>query len=141
MNADECFEQGMLRKGKVEVEKINGSIEISKDFLNKADKVFEINEYGIAFLMAYNSMFHSARALLFKYGVTERSHFCMILYLKEKFRENSELLDFLNIMDSYRGIRHKIQYGGENYSELDGSEAIKDAKGFLEKVENFVKNQ
>ena len=49
MNADECFDQGMLRKGKVEIEKINGSIEISKDFLNKANKVFEIDEYEIVF--------------------------------------------------------------------------------------------
>jgi len=137
MNLEECFQAGYLRKGKIEIEKINGAIGIGKNFLEKASKVFQIGQFDVALLMAYTSMFHSARALLFKDGITERSHFCMLLYLKEKFKEQMEISNYLSIVDSYRSIRHKIQYSGEGCSEADASEAIKSADGFLKEVKKL----
>ena len=100
----------------------------------------KIKYFDIAFTLAYNSMFHSARALLFSFGVKERSHFAMIEFLKEKFKGNERIFQFLTILDSYRMSRHAVQYRGEFCSELDAKEAIKDAKEFLEIVKNYFKN-
>jgi len=63
--------------------------------------------FDVAFILAYNSMFHSARALLFSLNVKERSHFAMLEYLKEKFRHNSEIYNFLIVLDSYRITKHE----------------------------------
>lgn len=97
--------------------------------------------FDVSFLMAYNSMFHSARALLFSQGLKERSHACLILFLKEEFSENKKILDSLTILDSYRLTRHAIQYTGGLCSETDAEEAVNDAKKFLKAVEEIVRPQ
>jgi len=134
---DDYFREGLLKRSKIDEEKINGSIELSKNFLEKAKGNLKIKYYDIAFTLAYNSMFHSARALLFSLGIKERSHFAMIDYLKEKFKRNDEIYHFLSILDSYRITRHGIQYRGDFCSEIDAEEAIKDATKFLEIVKKY----
>ena len=99
--------------------------------IKKAEKVLEVQQHDVSILMSYNSMFHSARALLYKDGIKERSHACLILYLKDKYAEDTELTGYLNSMDAYRRTRHDIQYRGSSCTELDAQEALKDAKGFL----------
>lgn len=137
---EDCFAEGKLRKGAVDQDKIDGSLELSGKFLSKAKKVLPTGLFDIAFLTAYNSMFHSARALLFKSGVKEQSHFCMVAYLREVYEDDSALLEYLNAMDSYRITRNKIQYFGAECTEIDAKEAISDAEGLLRAAQDRVKN-
>lgn len=131
------FKEGLLRKGKIDKKAEKGSIELAKRFLERARGNLKIKYFDVAFSLAYNSMFHSARALLFSLGIKERSHAAMIGYLKEEFRDNKEILNFLETLDSYRIARHGIQYRGEFCSELDSEEAIKDAKSFVMIVKRY----
>ena len=131
------FREGLLRKGKMGKEEIYGSLDLAKKFLEKAGGNLKIEYFDVSFTLAYNTMFHSARALLFSINVKERSHMAMIDYLKEKFNGNKELLQFLNILDSYRITRHAIQYTGELCSRTDAEEAILDAKEFLDLVKRY----
>jgi len=140
MKIERYFKEGLLRKGKIDKNEIKGSLELAERFLERAKGNMKIKYFDIAFTLAYNSMFHSARALLFSFGVKERSHFAMIEFLKEKFKGNERIFQFLTILDSYRMSRHAVQYRGEFCSELDAKEAIKDAKEFLEIVKNYFKN-
>lgn len=133
------FKEGLLRKGKIDKKEIKGSIELAERFLERARGNFRINYFDVAFTLAYNSMFHSARALLFSLSVKERSHFAMINYLRKRFCKNEKLLHFLKILDSYRITRHAIQYSGSLCSKMDAQEAIKDAEKFLECVKNYFK--
>jgi len=98
----------------------------------------KIKLWDVAFLMAYNSMFHSARALLFKNNLKERSHQAMITALKELYSAEKELLHFLNAFSSYKVSRHAIQYSGSLCSETDAAEALSDAKEFLKKAEKII---
>ncbi len=39
----------------------------------------------MATIALYNAFFHTARALLFRDGIKERSHFCVARYIEEKY--------------------------------------------------------
>lgn len=141
MDLDECFKEGLLRRGSVDTEKIASSIEISEDFLEKAKKVFNARVYDVSLTVSYTSMFHAARILLFRDGLTERSHVCIILCLKEKYKNDAELVNYLNILDSYRSTKHHVQYGSIICSKTEALEAIDDASNFLEKVKSMLETK
>jgi uncharacterized protein (UPF0332 family) len=138
VNINDLFRNNLLKKARISRNEIKGSLKLAKKFLQRAKGNLKIQYFDIAFMLAYTSMFHSARSLLFSFGIKERSHFAMILYLKEKFSGNKEILEFLEVLDSYRIARHSIQYRGNSCSKTDAEEAIKDAMEFLEIVTKYL---
>ncbi len=77
-------------------------------------------------------MFQASRALLFHDGIIEKSHACVIAYLREHY--SSKLgQNMINWLDTYRLERHESFYGLEKPT-IDEDEA-KDA---LEKTEKFL---
>ncbi len=137
MSLQDCFERGLLRKTGIEREKIENSFKLARHFLERARGNFHEDYFDVTFLLAYMSMFHTARALLFSKGYKERSHYCLSVFLKKEFGGNEELTRFLDILDSYRMSRHAIQYSGELCSEVDAREAIDDASEFLKVVKGL----
>ena len=77
-------------------------------------------------------MFQAARALLFKDGIIEKSHACVVAYLKENYAQTLGH-DRINWLDTYRLERHESFYGLEK-SIVDNEEA-EDA---LVKSEKFL---
>jgi len=138
MSLDECFEKGLIRKGRVDKHKIHGSLKLTEHFLKRAEGNYKMGYYDVALLMAYNSIFHTARALLFSKGYSERSHSCLILFLKKEFA-NTDLIEYIQTTDNYRILREMVQYSGESCSDKDAKEAIDDAKNFFEKTMFFLK--
>jgi uncharacterized protein (UPF0332 family) len=55
----------------------------------------------------------------------------VVLYLKERYRENPRVIKHINILDSYRIGRHEVVYRGGHVSKEEASGAIEDAKDFL----------
>lgn len=131
MNVRECFEKGLLVKARTSKETVDNTINLAKHYIERAGGNFRIEYFDVAFTLAYQSMLHTARALLFKDGVKERSHVCVVLYLKEKYRENPHVIKYINILDSYRIGRHDVVYRGGNVSREEASGAIEDARDFL----------
>ena len=66
MNFKDCLLKGLIRKDKYAPERIKKSLEIAERFLTSGRKNIEIKELEMAEIAAYNSIFHSARSLLFK---------------------------------------------------------------------------
>ena len=87
MNLKECEAEKLIKRDSRARERIPISLSTAERFLHSAEKNLEINEYEMVELAAYNSAFHSARALLFSKGYTERSHSCLS---KEREREERE---------------------------------------------------
>lgn len=135
MRIKDLIEKGLIRKAKVREEEISGSLRIAGRFLDRAKGNMRMEYYDVAFILAYNAMFHTARALLFKLGYKERSHFVMIEVLKAKYRDQ-KIQEFLKILDSYRISRHAIQYGGSFCSEEDAEEFLAYVKRWLKKNES-----
>ncbi|MBU0532583.1 HEPN domain-containing protein [Candidatus Micrarchaeota archaeon] len=106
--------------------------------MRKAEIVCGKETYDISFLTAYISIFHSARAILFKKGYKERSHFCLFEFIRQEFRNDPDLVRFAEIGHNYREMRRVIQYEGSFCSEDSAKEAIDDAKKFLRTVKKLI---
>ena len=115
---------------------MESSLKIAKHHIDNAKEVFNIGIYDLAFISSYNAMFHSARAVLFKDGIVERSHICVIEYIRSKkmFPEK-----YVNLLDMYRINRHTAQYGLEVLiKEKEAKMSIENAEEFIDVVEKFL---
>lgn len=138
MRIKELLEKRLLMKASANSQEIEASLKIAKNFLEKANGNLKIEYYDIALSLAYQSMFHSARTLLFKNSFKERSHWATIMALKELYSQNNELLSLLEMLDSYRITRHAVQYNGIGCSKEDAIEAINDAKKLFVLVQSIL---
>ena len=138
MNFKECLSKGMIRKDTSAPERVQKSIEIADRFSSSAKKNIEIEELEMSELASYNSIFHSARSLLFGKGYTERSHICVIIALKELYNKNQTLANLLNTFDKIRISRHNIQYGGALIDIEEANFVFNFAKQFLETTKKII---
>ncbi|NYZ76717.1 HEPN domain-containing protein [Candidatus Micrarchaeota archaeon] len=140
---EECFAKGMLKKTKSDMGKAMLSLKVSGENLEDARSQLENGLFKWAFIAAYTSMFHAARALLYRDGVKERSHFCLCAYVKERYRGTIEAR-YISELNILREQRHRIMYGDENIKtkeveEVEAESAVAIAAGFLEAVEKIIK--
>jgi uncharacterized protein (UPF0332 family) len=112
MRFEKCIEEGLIRKDPRATERVKGSFEIA----------------------AYNSAFHSARALLFAKGYVERSHYCLSIALGSLYR--GEIFDLLNTLDRFRLSRHNVQYGSMLVNREEAEFVIEFAEDFLKATES-----
>ena len=138
----ECFNEGLLKKIEPNIELAKQSIKQAEHFLNEADKLIDIEMKDMALIAIYNCVFHSARAILFKDGIKERSHYCVSKYIEEKYQEK-ELFTLRQtiILDSLREKRNEIQYSVRKTNiTQDLDELYNEAEEFLEKTKEILKN-
>ncbi len=115
----DCFERKLLTDTSPNAGLAIKSLKQAELFLTDASDLIKIGKERMATIALYNAFFHTARALLFKEGIKERSHFCVARYLEEKF-VHEKLLDvkFLNYLDTLRDARHETQYS-LNITEIE----------------------
>lgn len=140
MNISECFEKRLLRRTSLDIDKAKRPLEIAENKLKTAKESFDKKLYGPTIIYGYTSMFHSSRALLYKDGISEKSHYCLVLYIRENY--SNEIAPYLiNSLDSYRKERHETLYGLEFVeTKKDASLIIKDAEQLLSKVIEILEN-
>lgn len=122
MSFDDCTKAGLIRKSETATERIEQSLLLADKFLRSAEKNLGIGENEVCEIIAYNALFHYARALLFKKGYLERSHACLFLALKKLYPDQNELIEGA---DKIRGERHNLQYSGL-LSNRDSAEFVLD---------------
>ncbi|MEK6861704.1 MAG: HEPN domain-containing protein [Nanoarchaeota archaeon] len=139
MNIQECLENGLLKKDKPSIEKAKKSIKISKLKLEKAENLFKLKILDMAEVNIYSSMFHASRALLYRDGLKERSHYALYIYLKEKYYDKIEPR-FLNELNVLRLNRHEIFYGFEELilDEQEIRNIINLAGEFIKLIEELL---
>jgi len=139
MNIDDCFRKGLLKRSCFPDNIIGKEIENSKKHLKNAYQCIRDGMLDLAVVSVYTAMFHAARAILFKDGIKERSHICVMIYLKEKYPELSE---YTTILDTYRRSRHTMLYGIDiKVIEDDAKLGIEQAEKFINKIEKEVINK
>jgi len=138
MNFKDCLSKGLIKKDKSATGRVKKSLEIAERFLISSKKNFEIKEFEMSELASYNSIFHSARSLLFNKEYVERSHICVILALKEFYKNNYELIELLNTFDKIRISRHNIQYDGILIDKEEAKFVHDFAKQFLKKTIHII---
>ncbi|MDI6738484.1 MAG: HEPN domain-containing protein [Nanoarchaeota archaeon] len=139
MDINDCFVQGLLRKDRPDIEKADKSIQRARHKLENASAAFDASIYEDAVINAYAAMFHAARALLFRDGVVEKSHFGVYVYIKEKYHAKLEAR-FINELNALRLERHELWYGLESteVKEAEAEEVIGVAKEFIKAVDKLL---
>lgn len=79
---ENCFNRGLLRPVEPSKEKSELSIKQAIEWLEEATRNLENEAYRSAQISTYLALFHSARAILFRDGVREKSHYCIGFTLK-----------------------------------------------------------
>jgi uncharacterized protein (UPF0332 family) len=134
MRVDNCFEKRLLRRAKPDPLKVTKALEMAEVKKERALDLFKNDFFEESIVASYTSMFQAARALLFHDCIIEKSHACVVAYLREHY--SSKLgQNMINWLDTYRLERHESFYGLEK-TTIDEDEA-KDA---LEKSEKFLES-
>ncbi|MDA3836588.1 MAG: HEPN domain-containing protein [Nanoarchaeota archaeon] len=138
MKIEKCFENRLLRKIPVDLEKVKSSLEVARDKLVRSRKLFDSSFFDSSFLQAYTSMFHSARTLLYRDGVQGKSHYAVYVYISEKYFKliPRSLIESFN---NFRSERHEILYGFiSDPSKEEILEILSQAESFLMEVEKII---
>ncbi len=141
MNLEECFEKRLLRNALPDRLKSEKAIEMAQRAIMQAEKLLEHGFYEQVILYSYTAMFQGARALLFKDGFVEKSHYCVVEYLKCHYVKGGKLeQSHIHWLDTYRIERHETLYGLEmmDVNEKDANVAVSSAKDFLEAIRRLA---
>lgn len=142
MSIEQCFEDGKLRRERPDLLKAMKSLSIGEAKLKESEELAKAGFKTASLIAAYASMFHAGRALLFKDGIVEKSHYCLITYLREKYAKTGKMdSGVLTVMDAFREERHDLMYSLEEIKvrEDETRIAIENAKKMLENVRKLVK--
>jgi len=132
MKTSDCFKKRLLRNITPDKLKMKKALEMAELKKERAEDLFSNEFYEESIVSSYTSMFQAARALLFRDGVIEKSHACVVAYLKEHYSQTLGQ-DRINWLDTYRLERHESMYGLEK-SIVEKNEA----EHALEKSEKFL---
>lgn len=143
MTLQECFDRRQLRVVSPDALKSASSIETAEDKLKQAKELASARFGQVALVTTYASMFHAGRALLYRDGVQEKSHFCLVVYLREKYGKPGKLDNgLLTVFDALREERHDVMYGVEKIKIKKGEIefAIKSAESLITSVKKLLGN-
>jgi uncharacterized protein (UPF0332 family) len=83
-------------------------------------------------------MYHVAKSLVLKKGYREKSHFCLIIALRELYVKEYELdKEMVENLELCMNLRHEADYG-LTYHQESAETAIKYAKEFLDNSLNLL---
>jgi len=137
MKLQDCFKERLLRKIKPSKSFAIKSLQISLEYIEKSKDNLKMKNNDIVIFCSYTAMFHAARALLFKDGIKERSHICIVSYLKETY---PNLRQLANKLDIYRLTRHNTLYALDFLiPDGEAKTAIKDAEQFYKWIKKMIK--
>ena len=140
ISKNECFEKGLLKKDVPSLNLAKKSIKQAEFFLNETEDLIKLNKKQIAVISLYNAFFHVSRALLYKEGFKERSHYCIARYLEEEYVNKNKLdTKFLNAFETIMSIRHNIQYSTEAVEiDIDLDEFYNICEEYIAEVEKLL---
>jgi len=134
-----CLENKKIKpfsNGKVLVSK---ELEIAKDDWKIAKESLTKKNYKWSTIQSYYSMFHAARALLYNQGYRERSHYCLVVGIRELY-VNKNLLShsLVEALQLGKTLRENADYYAE-FSQTGAKDMLEKAKEFLTKTKEILK--
>ena len=136
---EDCFRKGLLRRVEPSLTKSKDSITEAREWLSEAMKNKASEAYKSAISSLYLAIFHSARAVLFRDGVREKSHYCVGVYLEKYVDEGVLEEDWVLIFDRIRSVRHTDQYSFQTHpSKEEVDSGIDIARKFVDRMEKLL---
>lgn len=136
MDIKKCLEEGFLKKIKPDEKLIKKEFKESDYDLEKAENALNEEDFKWCIIKSYYSMFHAARAILFKSGYREKRHFAISVIL-EGLNKNGKLESkYLNDFRAAISSREDADYH-YTYSKDTAEHNLTIAKEFLEKMKGL----
>lgn len=136
---EDCFRKGLLRRVEPSLTKSKDSITEAREWLSEAMKNKASEAYKSAISSLYLAIFHSARAVLFRDGVREKSHYCVGVYLEKYVDEGVLEEDWVLIFDRIRSVQHTDQYSFQMHPSKEEVDSGIDIAGkFVDRMEKLL---
>ncbi len=129
----------MLRRVAPSVEKANESLNLAASYLDEARQVAGLGARRISLTGAYMAWFHAVRAVLFRDGIREKSHYCIELYLNHYAQSGDLEEEWVLMFSRMRTQRHESQYSfGPAPTDTEVLAAVKHAGQFIERIRRLL---
>ena len=140
MKVSECFQKRLLRRTKSDLLKVTKALEMAKLKRKRASDLIKNDFFEESIVSSYTSMFQAARALLFLDGIIEKSHACVVSYLRENYATTLGQ-DRISWLDTYRLERHESFYGLEKptINKQEAEDALHKTERFLYSVNQIIR--
>lgn len=104
--------------------------------LEEAKESLSRRKFKWAIIQGYYSMFHAARALLFSKGFREKSHYALLVALRELFSSKLDAEQIPNFEEAM-SLREEADYG-LIFSEEGATSIVHNAEKFLNKAKEIL---
>mgnify|MGYP001614576888 FL=1 len=139
MKVEDCFVQGLLKKVPMDASLVKNTYSMAVEDLATAEETYRHGNYAWTTIQAYTSMLNVARAILYSRGIRERSHYCVVQYLRENFSD--KLGDLVEKLDVLRRERHAALYSSRNsINKLMAEERLRWGKEFLRRGKDILES-
>ena len=129
---ERCINERRLIKIKSSKEMIQKELSSAEYDLERARNSLNEEDFKWAAVQSYYSMFHAAKALVLKKGYREKSHFCLVIALRELYvNEDTLNAEMVENLELCMHLRHEADYG-LTYHQESAETAIKYAEVFLD---------
>src|SRR4030067_3552235 len=130
------LEEGRLTRIGIDRKLILKEVEGAASDLEEARDSLSRKKFKWATVQGYYSMFHSARALLYLKGFREKSHYALLVALKELFK-NELTSEILRDFDEAMNLREEADYGLV-FSEEAAISTVDTERKFLRKAKRIL---
>ncbi len=131
------LEERRLVKIRVDKKLILKELEGAKDDLRTAKRSLRDGNLKWATIQGYYSMFHSARALSYSRGFREKSHYALLVAIRELFRSEIDPSSIQGFEDAMH-LREAADYG-LTFSDEGALDVIETAEKFLSEAKEILR--
>ncbi len=137
---EECYEKGLLRKTQPSFQKALRSLDSARTWLEEGKVTLRAGAVRSAVVATYMAYFHAARSLLYRDGLREKSHRCILLYL-EFYTANGKLeTEFVETFERVMSLRHEDQYSlGAEPDPREIASILAYAPRFIQAMEDLAR--
>jgi len=128
---EQCIERNKITRLLKAGTLVSKELKLAAEDLKYAQESFEKKNYKWATIQSYYSMFHTARALLYKKGYREKSHFCLIEAIRGFYvLEGILSYEFFEVLQLGKSLRENADYYGD-FDKESSNEMMQMAEKFL----------
>ena len=138
MDIDECIEAGLLQKTRPDAVLAEKEWREALLDLSEAKALLKGEMFKRSIEAGYYSMFHAAKAILFKNGFREKAHFAIIVVLEDLAKKGKLEQRFV---DDYRAALHAREGADYHYthSKETASDLLSIADEFVAEMKRIYK--
>jgi len=135
---ENCLNERKIVKIKPSKKSIDAEFESARYDLARSKESLADRDYKWASIQAYYSMFHFIKALVFKKGYREKSHYCLLVAFRELYVRTGEIdKEFADNFEMCMDMRREADYG-LTYSSESAKLSVEDADKLFEVAKNIL---